>query len=163
MTKNVAPVCSWKLLLLLISINWPNLVTEWVVVQKCSACGSKKYSKMHPVSCTDTHHNVTDFVSHGMVKNTKTWISWKRNIFSLRNKKNSFLAYYNVGRVTSSIFKLLFCVCLVSNYDLNLFILKPFYFMLGYWRNRCVLLWSVFIWNNVWRSIGFTFCGKSTK
>ena len=90
MTKNVAPVCSWKLLLLLISINWPNLVTEWVVVQKCCGCGSKKYSKMHPVSCTDTHHNVTDFVNHGMVKNTKTWISWKRKTFSLRSKKIHF-------------------------------------------------------------------------
>ena len=56
----------------------------------------------------------------------------EKETFSLRNKKKSFLAYYNVGRVTSSIFKLLFCVCLASNYDLNLFILKPFYFMLGY-------------------------------
>ena len=28
----------------------------------------KIYSKTHPVSCTNTHHDVTDLVSHGMVK-----------------------------------------------------------------------------------------------
>ena len=27
---------------------------------------------MHPDSCTHTHHNNTDLVYHGMVKNTKT-------------------------------------------------------------------------------------------
>ena len=27
---------------------------------------------MHPVSCTNTHHEITDLVNHGMVKNTKT-------------------------------------------------------------------------------------------
>ena len=42
---------------------------------------------MHPVSCTNTHRDVTDLVNHGMVKNTKDWISWERNIISLRNKK----------------------------------------------------------------------------
>ena len=30
------------------------------------------YSKIHLVSCTNTHHDVTDLVNHGMVKNTKT-------------------------------------------------------------------------------------------
>ena len=47
----------------------------------------KIYSKMHPVLCTNTHHDVTDLVNHGMVKNTETWISWKPNIIFLRNKK----------------------------------------------------------------------------
>ena len=42
---------------------------------------------MHPVSCTNTHHDVTDLVNHGMVKNTKTSISRERNIIFLRNKK----------------------------------------------------------------------------
>ena len=42
---------------------------------------------MHPISCTNIHHDITDLVNHGMVKNTKTWISWKRNIFFLQNKK----------------------------------------------------------------------------
>ena len=26
---------------------------------------------MHPVSCTNTHHDVTDLVNHGMVKKQK--------------------------------------------------------------------------------------------
>ena len=32
------------------------------------SCGSKE----HFVSCTNTHHDVTDFVNLGIVKNTKT-------------------------------------------------------------------------------------------
>ena len=71
---------SWKLLPLFISINWPRLVTLWLVVQKM-------YSKMQPVSCTDTHHEVTDLVNHRIVENTKTWISWEWNITFLQNKK----------------------------------------------------------------------------
>ena len=47
-------------------MNWPSLVTSRVVAQKI-------YSKMHFVSCTNTHCNVTDLVNHGMVKNTKTY------------------------------------------------------------------------------------------
>ena len=50
----------------------------WLVVQKI-------YSEMHLVSCTNTHHDVADLVNH-KVKNTKTWISWERNITFLRNK-----------------------------------------------------------------------------
>ena len=77
------PNCSkdyWKLLYLLISINWPSLVTSWYVVQEI-------YSKMHLVSCTNTDRDVTDLVNHGMVKNTKSWISWEWNIIFVRNKK----------------------------------------------------------------------------
>ena len=62
---------SRKSLSVLISINWPKLVTQWIVVQKI-------YSKMRPVSCTNTLRDITDLVNHGMVKTTKTWISWKR-------------------------------------------------------------------------------------
>ena len=36
---------------------------------------------MHPVSCTNTHHDVTDLINHGMVKNTKTWISREDGTF----------------------------------------------------------------------------------
>ena len=61
-------------------INRPSLVTSWVAVQKICA-------KMHLVSCTNTRHNVTDLVNNGMVKNTKTPITWERNITFLRNKK----------------------------------------------------------------------------
>ena len=51
---------------------------------------------MHPVLCTNTHHDVTDLVNHGMVKSTKTWISWERNITFLQNKKilNLYLRWH---------------------------------------------------------------------
>ena len=70
----------WKLLPFLISINWPSLVTLWVLVQKI-------YSKMYLVLCTNTHRDITDLVNHGKVENAKTWISWKRDMVFLRNKK----------------------------------------------------------------------------
>ena len=98
------PNCSkdyWKLSLLLKSINWPSLVTLWVVVQKI-------YSEIHLVSSAYTHHDVTDLVNHGMIKNTKTWRSWERNITFLRNKKilslclrwHSLRSYCFVAEVT---------------------------------------------------------------
>ena len=68
----------WKLLLLHISINWPSLVTLSVVVQNT-------YLRMHPVSCTNAHHDVTDLVNHRIAKNKKIWISWERNITFLTN------------------------------------------------------------------------------
>ena len=46
----------------------------------------KIYSRMQPVSCTNTHHDVRDLVNCGMVKNTKTWIPWEWSITFLRNK-----------------------------------------------------------------------------
>ena len=46
----------------------------------------KIYSKMHLVLCSNTHHNITDLVNYGIVKNTKTWISWEWNITFLQNK-----------------------------------------------------------------------------
>ena len=55
-----------------------------VVVQKI-------YSKMHLVLCTNTYHDVADSVNNGMVKNSKTWISWAQKITLLYNKK--FLSY----------------------------------------------------------------------
>ena len=66
-----------------ISIKWSsvaNVAYLWVLVQKI-------YSKMQPVSCTNTLHDVTDLLNHGMVKNTRTGISWEQNITFLRNKK----------------------------------------------------------------------------
>ena len=65
-----------KILSLLISINW------WV-----NQLWFKRYIQKYTVSCTNTHHYVTDLVNHGMVKNTKAWISWERNITFLWNKK----------------------------------------------------------------------------
>ena len=76
------PNCSkdyWKLLLLLISINWPVLVTSWAAVEKI-------YLEMHLVSWTNIHHDIKDLVNHGMVKNAKIWISWERKIIFLWNK-----------------------------------------------------------------------------
>ena len=55
-------------------------MTQWVVVQKI-------YSERHSVSCTNTHQDVGNCVNYGMVKNTKTWIPWERNITFSKNKK----------------------------------------------------------------------------
>ena len=54
---------------------------------------------MYLVSCTNTHRDVIDSVNHGMVKNTKTWISWERNIIFLRNEKilNLCLTWHILG------------------------------------------------------------------
>ena len=59
--------------------HWPlsYLSIEQVVVQKI-------YSKMHSVSFTNAHHDVTDLVNHGMVIKI---ISEERNITFLWNKK----------------------------------------------------------------------------
>ena len=62
----------------------------------------KIYSKMHPISCTNTPHDVTDLVNHqpkcdiGLkwVKNANTRIWQKRNTTSLWNKKNSQIAHF---------------------------------------------------------------------
>ena len=105
------PNCSkdyWKLLYLIISINWPSLVSSWFVVQKI-------YSKMHLISCTNTHCDITDLVNHGMYKNTKTWVSWERDIIFLQNKKiltlyfrwHNVRSYRFVAEVTFKMMKLL--------------------------------------------------------
>ena len=68
----------------------------------------KIYLKMHPVSCSDTHHYVKYLVNHVMVKNTKTWIFWEQKITFLRNKKifnlclrwHILRSYYFVSEVT---------------------------------------------------------------
>ena len=51
------------------------------------SCGSKDVFKKASHALTDTHHDVTDLVNRGMVKNTKIWISWDQNITFLWNKK----------------------------------------------------------------------------
>ena len=68
----------------------------------------KIFSKIHLVSCTNTDRDVTDLVNHGMVKNTKTLISWEQNIIFLRNKNilnlcfrwHIFRSYRFVAEVT---------------------------------------------------------------
>ena len=53
-------------------------------------------SKLYIVSCSNTHHDVTDLVNRGMVQNIKFRISWELNITFLRNKKilNLCLRWY---------------------------------------------------------------------
>ena len=52
--------------------------------------------KRYIQKCTNTHHDVTDLVNHGIVKNTETWTSWEWNITYLWNKKilNLCLRYH---------------------------------------------------------------------
>ena len=49
-------------------------------------CGSKDIFKNAPISCTNTNHDVTDLVNHGMVKIQKLDYLENETIF-LRNKK----------------------------------------------------------------------------
>ena len=75
------------------------------------------YQKMHPVFCTNTHHDVTCLLNHVMVKNTKTWISWEWNKTFLWNKKILNLClqwhilrnYHFVVEVTFNFFKGYLC------------------------------------------------------
>ena len=60
------------------------------------SCRSKMYSKMHPDSCTNTHHDVRDLVNHELIKRTVHDVSMKQ--------KNS----YPVPQIANSE-KLLFC------------------------------------------------------
>ena len=79
------------------------------------SCGSKDIQKMHPVSCTNTHHDVTDLVNHEMVENTKILISWKLNITFLQTKNilNLSLKWHILRSycyVAEETFKRVFCV-----------------------------------------------------
>ena len=67
------------------------------------------YSKVHPVTCTHTHHHdVTDLVILGMVKNTNTWnlengtwLSYKINKFLTSASDDTLLkSYCLVAEVT---------------------------------------------------------------
>ena len=61
-----------------------------------TSCDSKDIFKNVPCLMLYTHHDVKDQVNHGIVKDTKTWISWERNITFLRNKKkfNLYLTWH---------------------------------------------------------------------
>ena len=93
-------------------INRPSLVTSWVVVQKICA-------KMHLASCTNTRHNVTDLVNNGMVKNTKTSITWEWNITFLRNKKNLNLCFrWHILTSYDLVVEVTFNVKATNNWDI---------------------------------------------
>ena len=71
---------------------------------------SEYYSKMHPISCTNTHHDVTDLLNHGIVKTTKTWIflrkghditfQWNKKIINLCLRWLIMRSYFFVAEVT---------------------------------------------------------------
>ena len=44
---------------------------------------------MHPVLCTNTYHDVTDFINYGVVKNTK--LEYLENGTKLFYEKKKFL------------------------------------------------------------------------
>ena len=73
--------------------------------------GSNDVFKNTPCLVYNTDHDVTDLVNHRMVKNTKIWVSWERNIAFLRNKKirNLYLIWHilrNYNFVAEVMFKL---------------------------------------------------------
>ena len=73
------------------------------------SCDSKDILINVPAaSCTNTHHDITDSVNHGMDKNTKTWISrernitflWNQNILNLCGRWDILRSYRFVAEVT---------------------------------------------------------------
>ena len=99
------------------------------------------YSKMHPVSCTNTHHDVTYFVNHGMVKNTKTWIFREQNRIFLWNKKILYLCLrWHILKK-----KNFFCSQVTFKQDACFYILLwRNYF--SWWHNYRYLIKSIAMW-----------------
>ena len=100
----------------------------------------KIYSKMCLVSCTTFHRDVTHLVNHRMVKNTKIWISWERNIIFLRNKKilNLCLRWHilrmeAIFKILRSFAKKLLHDLLVSTKPAWLVSIKPAYVSINSW------------------------------
>ena len=86
------------------------------------------------VSRTNTHHGVTDLVKHRMVKNTKTWISRKRNMIFFSNKKilNLWLRWHilrNCCFVSEVTFKRVY-YCLARSFS------ACWYFENNVWRTQ---------------------------
>ena len=64
---------------------------------------------MHPVSCTNTHHDVTNLVKDRMVKNIQSRISRERNITFLSNKKIPNLCLrWHILRIYGFVAKVIF-------------------------------------------------------
>ena len=77
---------------------------------------------------TSTHRDITDLVNHGMIKNTKTWINWERNIIFLWNKKNLNLCFrWHILRSYRFVAEVTFK-----------------YMILSYNRNRLLFLQSIY-------------------
>ena len=79
----------------------PNLQIGQKIPENCCLClylsvdqvswlnelSFKRYIKKYILPHSNTDHDVTDLGNHGIVKNTRTWISWEWNINFRRNKK----------------------------------------------------------------------------
>ena len=61
----------------------------WILMSEIKFWLDLTYSKMHLVWCLNTHHDLIHLVNHGMIKNTKTWMSWEQKI-TFRWNKNIF-------------------------------------------------------------------------
>ena len=80
------------------------------------SCGSKDILKNAPCLM----HDITDLVNHGLVKNTKHWISWEQNRTFLQKKKilnlclrcHILRSYCFVAEVTFKVF-VIFCYTLL--------------------------------------------------
>ena len=124
-----------KLFPLHISISLPSFVGSWVVVQRI-------YSKIHPVSCTNIYHDITDLINHRMVKNTKTSISWEQNINVIWNKNIFNLCLrWHILRNYCFVFLVFFGVSMVCKLRIFSGIIRT----LGsnqIWRNFWCLNWQ---------------------
>ena len=79
---------TWKLDPFLKSLQKiPENYCPYLYLSVCHVEVQKIYSKKYSALCTNTHHDITDLVNHGFVKNTKTRISWEQIITFLKNKK----------------------------------------------------------------------------
>ena len=69
--RNLAPI--FHLVQNISEKYYPCLYLSIDQVWRVNELWFKKYSKMNPVWCTNTHHDVKDLVNHGMVKKIKAW------------------------------------------------------------------------------------------
>ena len=130
------------------------------------SCGSKD-SKMHLLSCINTHCEVTDLVNHGMIKNTKTWTSWERNIIFLWSKKTLNLcfrwlilrSYCFVAEITFKSSSFVECFLQIEQF------LQVECFFIGW---GLLIVWMCVFWLNVfenlilsihlWLHLRYSFC-----
>ena len=131
---------------------------------------------MHPASCTNIHHDVTDLVNHEIVKNTKTWISWEQNITFLQNKKIHNLCFrWHILRsycyVTEETFKEVQYSC-TAHHSSHLFIIAIGSHSQKEWKQQQIIFlhYSCSVtminvkenlkWRKIWRKITIICEGK---
>ena len=125
---------SWKLLFFFISINWSKLVAQWMGARKI-------YSKMHPVSRTNTRRDITDLVNHVTVKTTKTWISSERNIKKKISHVTQMTHYEKLSLCSGSNLYCQKCLCSLG-------------IQANYLTRTNTLIWkyvtNIEVWNRQW-------------